>query len=411
LVLPLPVKPLHKSWQRPATTDDSAITTKIGLFGLQRNLLGTIDFSTPRSIARAGASAIKAAAAAVMFAIFALIGLLGFGIRQITVRRLQALEAYVRNFRTNGHHLHPGLTKGQDEIASLSRQFQTLSEQLTEAEEQLRQRSYLQGKADSAAGMLHNVRNALAPVRVMQEKWLREETLPYRANMQKAVDELSNAEIDPARKASLEQYLISAARTIAVSAAGRLTEMEEIKGSVDQISEILSSYNFDTSGSTSGDEIELERLLRRQLKTLAARGGENVELILPESLPVVIGNRVHLGQVIDNIFVNAHEAMMAAGVAPMRLVVSCEDGADPHHVVVRITDNGDGVDPENIPQVFQRGYSTRSEKTGGLGMHWSANAMRAMGGSITLESDGVGKGASALLTLPRAEPTEQLLAA
>ncbi|MFM2098679.1 MAG: hypothetical protein RLZZ366_218 [Pseudomonadota bacterium] len=394
-----------------SATEDNAITTKIGLFGLQQNLLGTINFSTSRAISAAGTSAIKTAAFAVTLAILTLIALLGFGIRQITVRRLQTLETYVRNFRTNSRQLHPTLTQGQDEIASLSRQFQTLSEQLTEAEEQLRQRSYLQGKADSAAGMLHNVRNALAPVRVMQEKWLREETLPYRANMQKAVDELADAGIDPARKTSLEQFLISAARTIAVSAAGRLTEMEEIKGSVDQISEILSSYNFDTSSANAGDEIDLMRLLRQQLKTLSARGGEPVELILPEMLPVVVGNRVHLGQVIDNIFVNAHEAMLAAGVTPMRLVVSCEESAEPHHVLIRITDNGDGVDPENIPQVFQRGYSTRSNKTGGLGMHWSANAMRAMGGSISLESDGAGKGASALLVLARARVAEEQLAA
>ncbi len=394
-----------------SATQDGAITTRIGLFGLQQNLLGTINFSTSRSISAAGASAIKTAAFAVMLAILTLIALLGFGIRQITVRRLQALETFVRNFRTNDHQLHPALINGQDEIASLSRQFQALSEQLTEAEEQLRQRSYLQGKADSAAGMLHNVRNALAPVRVMQEKWLREETLPYRANMQKAVDELSSAGIDPARKASLEQFLISAARTIAVSAAGRLTEMEEIKGSVDQISEILSSYNFDTSGASAGDEIEIKRLLQQQFKTLAARGGDLVELVLPETLPAVMGNRVHLGQVLDNIFVNAHEAMTAAAVEPMQLVVSCEPGDTPERVTIRITDNGDGIAAENIPQAFQRGYSTRNHKTGGLGMHWSANAMRAMGGSIALESDGIGKGASALLTLTRAKVSEERLAA
>jgi signal transduction histidine kinase len=390
---------------------DSAITTRIGLFGLQQNLLGTIDFSTPRSISAAGTSAIKVAAFAVTFAILALITLLGFGIRHITVRRLQALETYVRNFRTDGHQLPPAMTDGQDEIASLSRQFQALSEQLTEAEELLRQRSYLQGKADSAAGMLHNVRNALAPVRVMQEKWLREETLPYRTNMQKAVDELGDAGIDPARKTSLEQFLISAARTIAVSAAGRLTEMEDIKGSVDQISEILSSYNFDTSSAKAGDDIDLKQILQQQFKTLSVRSAERVALILPETLPAVTGNRVHLSQVLGNIFVNAHEAMTAAGVPAMKLIVSCEPGDTPDRVTIRITDNGDGIAAENIPMAFQRGYSTRSHKTGGLGMHWSANAMRAMGGSIALESDGIGKGASALLTLTRAKVAEERLAA
>lgn len=394
-----------------STTRDSTITTRIGVFGLQKNMLTTIDFATPRTISAAGVSAIRTAAVAIMIAILALIVLLGLGIRQITVRRLQALETYVRNFRTNGRKLDPSLTQGSDEIASLSRQFQTLSEQLGEAEEQLTQRSYLQGKADSAAGMLHNVRNALAPVRVMQEKWLREETLPYRANMQKAVDELANAEIDAARKANLEQFLVSAARTIALSTAGRLSEMEEIKSSVDQIAEILSSYNFDTSSASPGDEIDLMGLLRQRFKSLSARDGEPVELILPDTLPAIIGNRIQLGQVLDNILVNAHEAMSAAGVTPMRLVVTRDTGEDADHAVIRITDNGDGIAAENIPQAFQRGYSTRRHKSGGLGMHWSANAMRAMGGSISLASEGIGHGATVVLTLPRAKITTERLAA
>jgi signal transduction histidine kinase len=259
--------------------------------------------------------------------------------------------------------------------------------------------------------MLHNVRNALAPVRVMQEKWLREESLPFRANMQKAVDELANAEIDPARKANLEQFLVSAARRIALAAAGRLSEMAEIKCSVDQIAEILSSYNFDTSSASAGDEIDMLRLLRQQFKSISARDGAPVELILPDTIPAIAGNRIQLGQVLDNIFVNAHEAMSAAGVSPMRLVVTCELSNEADQVVIRITDNGDGLAAENIPLAFQRGYSTRKHKAGGLGMHWSANAVRAMGGNIVLESDGIGQGATAVLTLPRGKITAERLAA
>jgi signal transduction histidine kinase len=392
-------------------TEPQKVTTQIGLYDVKKTLLATISFSTPRSITAAGESAILMASAAVILAMFTLIALLGFGIRQITVQRLRVLENYVRNFRTGEQPVDASLTKGSDEIASLSRQFQTLSEQLSEAEDQLRQRSYLQGKADSAAGMLHNVRNALAPVRVVQEKWLREETLPFRANMQKAVDELASPEIAPDRKASLEQFLISAARTIAVSAPGRLIEMEEMKGSVDQISEILSGYNFDTSSTNAGDEIDLRQLLQSQYKTLSAQSNGQVELILPDALPRVLGNRVHLGQVVGNIFVNAHEAMLAANTAPMRLIVTCDDNIDSDLIVLRVTDNGDGIASENIANIFQRGYSTRRHKSGGLGMHWSANAMRAMGGSIALESEGAGKGASAIVTLIRAKAAVESLAA
>jgi signal transduction histidine kinase len=377
------------------------VKSAIGVFGQDQRLLATIDFETPRNLILAGRKALIAIIAALGLGIAIMAAMLAVGIRKISVKRLQKLEAYVRDYQ-EGAKLGSSVKAGRDEIASLARTFERLATELSAAEQELSQKSYLQGKADSAAGMLHNVRNALAPVRVMQEKWLREETLPFRTNMQKAVDELAAEGLAPDRKASLEQFLISAARTIALSTSGRLKEMEEIKSSVDQIAEILGSYNFDTSGRNANDTIDLRRLLIQQFKNLDAREGEPAKLILPHELPEIQGNRVHLVQVIDNILVNAHEAMTAAGVAEKELHISWGEGPTADLVMLRISDNGDGIAAENIPQAFQRGYSTRTHKAGGLGMHWSANAMRAMGGSIALESAGIGKGATAVLTLKRA---------
>ncbi len=382
------------------------IMTQVGLVGADGKLLTSINFSTPRDVSAVGQEAINSAALVLLIVALGLVALLTFGLRHIMVTRIQELEAYVRNFSVDGHALHPRLTTGADEIASLSKEFQALSEKLGIAEEQLRQRSYLQGKADSAAGMLHNVRNALAPIRIMQEKWLAEESLPFRINLKRAAEEVANDQIDPARKASLEQFMLSAARQIALTGDGRLHEMESTKSSIDQIAEILGSYDFDTSDRRSGEPIELAALLAREAKTVAAGESGGFVLETPENLPRVEGNRVQLGQVIGNIFVNADEAMTAAQANPKRLVVSIAVGPEPELVQLRFTDNGDGISPENIEKAFQRGYSTREHKAGGLGMHWSANAMRAMGGSIALESEGPGKGATAVLTL-RCAPTAQ----
>jgi len=53
-----------------------------------------------------------------------------------------------------------------------------------------------------------------------------------------------------------------------------------------------------------------------------------------------------------------------------------------------------------IAQAFERGFSTRRSKSGGMGLHWSANAARAMGGALSLHSVGMGMGATARLRLP-----------
>jgi signal transduction histidine kinase len=325
------------------------------------------------------------------------------------VSRLQKLEDYVRHYG-DAPVINRSITRGEDEIASLGKAFARLSEDLVNAEGELRQASYLQGKADSAAGMLHNVRNALAPIRVMQEKWLREETLPFRQNMTRAAEELAQEDIDPARKADLENFMLTAARKIAMGNAGRLAEMEETKESVDQIAAILGGYNFNTSGASQGDEMDFLRILRQEIKILDGRPGDNVLFDLPADMPQLVGNPLHLNQVVGNILVNADEAMIAANVPEKQIAVSwklLDDGM----VEIRLKDNGDGIAVENLPRTFQREYSTRTHKAGGIGLHWSANAMRAMGGSIALESDGTGMGATAVLRLRKANEKEMREAA
>ena len=59
-------------------------------------------------------------------------------------------------------------------------------------------------------------------------------------------------------------------------------------------------------------------------------------------------------------------------------------------VEIAIRDDGEGFDAADAPDLFQRGFSTRAHKSGGLGLHWCANSMTAMEGSLRLESDGSG---------------------
>jgi signal transduction histidine kinase len=377
----------------------SAVSSYIGLQGQKGELLGIINFQTPRNITRVGSDAIMLATLSMVAAILALVAILGMGIRAITVRRIQKLERYVKNFRTGNAAPQMSDDDGADEISLLSREFQTMAAELEDAEEKLMQKTYLQGKADSAAGMLHNVRNALAPVRVMQEKWLREDSLPYRLNMEKAAAELEQDGIEGARKVQLESFMVTAAKSITLTAASRRAEMEDNKGSIDQIASILGSYDFDTTGKSVGDRIDVLDVLKKEIKALDAREGANVSFDLPENIPAISGNAIHLGQVIGNLLVNADEAMIAADVPEKRIAVSFAESQTPDSIDIRFRDNGDGIAPDKLTSIFQRGYSTREHKAGGLGMHWSANAMRAMGGVVTVESEGMGKGATAILTM------------
>ena len=110
-----------------------------------------------------------------------------------------------------------------------------------------------------------------------------------------------------------------------------------------------------------------------------------------------MASRVILSQVIGNLFGNAAESIAARGLGSGSIAASITQADD--RVTVQIRDDGEGFAPEVAATLFQRGFSTRAHKSGGLGLHWCANSMNAMEGSLRLESDGPGLGAVAILTL------------
>jgi signal transduction histidine kinase len=114
---------------------------------------------------------------------------------------------------------------------------------------------------------------------------------------------------------------------------------------------------------------------------------------------VVMGDPARLQQVIINIVNNAVQFTPQDGVVD----VSCslEDG----HAVIRVRDNGVGIDPAFLPHVFERFRQARALGTGperglGLGLAIVQHLTARHGGEVKLESAGIGLGTTCTITLP-----------
>jgi signal transduction histidine kinase len=380
----------------------NSIVNRIALVDIHGKAQAIATFNTPRSITAAGNQAIAWAIAAMGLALVILMLALGGGISRISVTRLAALRGYIRKFRKSSEAMPQHLLESGDEIGVLARQFDELTQELAEAEEELRQKSYVQGKADSAVGLLHNVRNALGPLQVKYDKWQQEDRQPYRKQIRMALDELANPDCAGQRRADLEAFVAAASRKLAEMGDARAEEISSIKGSIDQILGILSDYDFDSSAKPQSEAVDLRSILVREWQQLKTLAGQEIALALPSELPEVWGNHIHLAQIVGNLFRNAYEAMVAAGVEDMRLTVEVRRNRSNTALEIAIADNGEGATPEVLAQAFERGFSTRSGKSGGMGLHWSANAARAMGGQLALQSTGLGSGATVRLRLPLA---------
>jgi signal transduction histidine kinase len=76
-------------------------------------------------------------------------------------------------------------------------------------------------------------------------------------------------------------------------------------------------------------------------------------------------------------------------------------------VQIRVSDSGNGIDPEDLPFVFDRFYRADKNRTGnagkmGLGLAICRALVEAQGGSITVESGGIQTGTTFTISLPPA---------
>jgi sensor histidine kinase regulating citrate/malate metabolism len=70
-------------------------------------------------------------------------------------------------------------------------------------------------------------------------------------------------------------------------------------------------------------------------------------------------------------------------------------------LVLRCADDGVGIASDCLERIFDKGYSTKSRQTNfGIGLHWCANALAALGGRVWATSEGLGRGACIHVLLP-----------
>ena len=123
------------------------------------------------------------------------------------------------------------------------------------------------------------------------------------------------------------------------------------------------------------------------------------ELHLDENLPAIQADQAMLHRAIENLVLNAMDAMPSGGVLMLR--TSHQNGG----VHLEVSDTGTGLTPEECERLFTPYYTTKQHGTG-LGLAIVQSVVSDHGGRISVESE-TGVGTSFHIDLPSRPPQKQ----
>jgi signal transduction histidine kinase len=251
-----------------------------------------------------------------------------------------------------------------DEIGDLGRDFNEMVAQLKANREEIQRLHHTQMSraehfatlGELAAGLAHEIRNPLAGIA--------------------GVIEIVSRDLPPE---SAARSVIKDAKEEAVQINRILTDLLETarpKPPQFQLKDL-------------GGTVEHAVMFARQQ---AITKGIRIELDKGEQLPAVEHDPNQLNQVLLNLLLNAIQAMDKSG----NIFVSLRRDKDA--VLITVADQGKGIAPEVLPNIFRPFFTTKGHGTG-LGLSLARRIVEAHGGTINVRSE-VGKGTQFTLRLP-----------
>jgi two-component system NtrC family sensor kinase len=362
----------------------------------------------PRRITAQGQQAVALASTCLVIAAVTILVLLMFVLNWVVLNPLATVTRHAVDLGENEDLTTRLDLKRRDEFGVLAREFDRMVERVAASRTQLVDQSYEAGFAELAKGVLHNLGNAMTPIGVRLANLTERLRAAPAQDAEQAVSELRGQGADPERQADLEEFLQLACQELAQTVRGAQEDVAIITRQTGVIQGVLGEQLRAARHEHVVEPVRLTELVAQSLEIVPDSCRQRLRVEADETLRrvgVVRVARTVLRLVLQNLIINAADAVRDAGKERGTLRVRAEivRDAEREQLHLHCEDDGIGIAPQNLERVFEKGFSTKSPETNhGIGLHWCANAIGALGGRIWAASDGPGHGASMHFVVPLA---------
>ncbi|HEX8538670.1 MAG TPA: HAMP domain-containing sensor histidine kinase, partial [Cystobacter sp.] len=257
-----------------------------------------------------------------------------------------------------------------------------------------------------ASNVLHNVGNVLTSA-VVNLEVMRKAVGSQRVGRVKQTaallleqrEHLADFLTNSPRGRHLPDYLAALGEELVKEQMRLMEDLEAMNRHIEHIRAIVQVQQTYAKSSLMTEECELTQLiddaLRIQLAALQ-RNGVTVHREL-SAVPRVRVDKHKVLQILINLISNANQALAPMPEGQRHLWVRMwEQGPV---VRIQVVDDGVGIAPEVKDKLFSHGFTTRKDGHG-FGLHSSALAAQLLNGRLSIESEGLGKGAVTTLEIP-----------
>lgn len=330
-----------------------------------------------------------------------------------------ALELLFRNKKTNQYTWH--YSKTNPDVLNLSADGSTRyltgividiterkqhEETLKKTHQQLLSLSRQAGMAEVATSILHNIGNVLnsasVAINLLEENFSKpyyEKLFKIGYMLKENHDSLNSYLTQDKIGKLIPSYLNELLGIINEYQQENKKELASLNKSLTHIKEIVAMQK--TISGTSGliENIFIPEVIETAIHI--AKISEKSEKIVviqdSEKAPFITSDRTKLLQILINLLRNAEASVLSTNDYTKEITIEIKQKAN--KIIIIVSDNGIGIAAENLQYIFSFGFTTK--KNGhGFGLHSSALLAKECGGSLRVESQGIGYGATFTLTLP-----------